>query len=370
VTPASFRIYWFEPLQAEGETAMRLDPRCRPTSSRWTYACALTAILLAAPWGCAELDEEEIESTALALSAGTPADRAELALRWAPVHYQDVDQTGAHALGGRADYITRVNFDNNYIGNDNWDHAGSSSYPLAAYVYFSVVETDTHWFIVYMFFHPRDWSDSWLDAEHENDSEGVLLTVARDGSVYGDLKSAVTVAHRDFFSYLPATTDWEEGGEDVDGILSMENWSGRPHPVTAQEAKGHGLKARPYFDINGDGVSYYPSSSLAEVPSGPNDRGVRYKLIDIFAPGGLWSLRGNSSLFASFGTFSGNSSGGCGAGPTACDNNAANPPWGWDDHNDVPGRGDMAADPAGLVTEYFTIPEEVSFDYTFNPFDI
>ncbi len=349
---------------------MRLDPRCRPTSSRGTCACALAAILLAAPWGCAEMgDEEEIDSTALALSAGTPADRAELALRWAPIHYQDVDQTGSHALGGRADYIARVNFDGNFVGNDNWDHAGSSTSSLAAYVYFSVVETETHWFIVYMFFHPRDWSDSWLDSEHENDSEGVMLTVARDGSPYGDLKSAVTVAHRDFFSYLPASTDWEEGGEDLDGTLSMENWSGRPHPVTAQEAKGHGLKARPYYDINGDGVSYYPSSSLAEVPSGPNDRGVRYRLIDIVASGGLWSLRNNTSLFSSFGTFSGNSSGGCGAGPTACDTNAANPPWGWDDHNDVPRRGDMARDPAGLVTEYFTIPEEVSFDYTFNPFE-
>ncbi len=57
-----------------------------------------------------------------------------------------------------------------------------------------------------------------------------------------------------------------------------------------------------------------------------------------------------------FGTFSGNSSGGCGAGPTGCDTNAANAPWGWDDHNDVPGRGAMATDPAGLVT--------------FNPYDI
>ena len=341
---------------------MRPDPRCQPTRA----LSALAAILLLAPWGCADI--EMVDSSAAPLLASTPEDRADLALRWAPIHYQDVDRTGSHALGGAADYIARYDFDGNLDGRDNWDNAGNSSYPLAAHAYFSVVETSSHWFIVYMFFHPRDWSDSWLDAEHENDSEGVLVAVARDGSVFGELKSAVTVAHRDFFSYLPADGDWDEGGEDADGTLSMESWDGDLHPVTAQEAKGHGLKARPYYDIEGDGVSYYPSLTTAEVPSGPNDRGVRYRLVDIFASGGLWANRNRSSLFSGFGTFGGNSSGGCGAGPTACDTNAANAPWGWDDHNDAPGRGAMASDPAGLVTEYFTIPEEVSFDYTFNPY--
>jgi hypothetical protein len=349
---------------------MRLDPSCLPTSSRGSRAWRLAVfLLLAAPQGCVEM-EESIESSELPLLATADADRKALALRWAPIHYQDVDQTGSHALGGRADYLTRYDFDNNLSGTDNWDNAGDSRFPLAAYVYFSVVETDTHWFIVYMFYHPRDWSDSWLDAEHENDSEGLLLAVARDGTLYGDLKAAVTVAHRDFFSYLPSSTDWEEGGEDVDGTLSLQSWSGASHPVTAQQAKGHGLKARPYFDIDGDGITYYPTVDRAGIPSGPNHRGVRYKLVDIFTPEGLWAQRGTSSLFAGFGTFAGNSSGGCGAGPTACDNNAANAPWGWDDHNDVPRRGDLAKDPAGLVTEYFTIPEEVSFDYTFNPYDI
>jgi hypothetical protein len=38
------------------------------------------------------------------ITAGDAAGRAQLALRWAPVHYQDVDQTGSHALGGAADY--------------------------------------------------------------------------------------------------------------------------------------------------------------------------------------------------------------------------------------------------------------------------
>jgi len=35
-------------------------------------------------------------------------------------------------------------------------------------------------------------------------------------------------------------------------------------------------------------------------------------------------------------------------------------PWGWDDSNDGPGRGALASDPAGLVNDYFHIPEGLS----------
>ena len=60
-------------------------------------------------------------------------------------------------------------------------------------------------------------------------------------------------------------------------------------------------------------IVYYPSA-VAETPGGGNDRDVRYQLVDIFAPGGLWAQRGNRSLFAGLGTFAGDTSGGCGTG--------------------------------------------------------
>ncbi|MBW8811692.1 MAG: hypothetical protein JF591_23365, partial [Lysobacter sp.] len=169
-------------------------------------------------------------SFAAGLSAQSAADRAALALRWAPVHYQDVDQTGSHALGGGADYITRYDFDGDLDARNNWDRAGQSAYPLAARAYYSVVETSTHWFITYLFFHPRDWTDSFFDTEHENDAEGVLFAIARDGSTYGTLKAAVTVAHTDFFSYVPAGSNWTGNAESVDGSLSFLTYQGAPHP--------------------------------------------------------------------------------------------------------------------------------------------
>jgi len=302
--------------------------------------------------------------------AGAAVSLAELALRWAPIHHQDVDATGSHSLGGRADYVAAVDFDGDLNGRNNWDRAGQSGTSLAAHAYYSVLETSTHWFITYVFFHPRDWTDHpFFETEHENDAEGVLLAIERDGSTYGVLRGAVTVAHSDFYSYIPAGSTWSSGRESVDGTLQTQAspHDAHPHPVTAQEAQGHGLKAYPQYTINGDGVVYYPST-VAETPSSGNDRDVRYQLIDIFAAGGLWAQRANTDLFAGLGTFAGDDSGDCGVGTWDCGVNSANAPWGWDDGNDLPARGELASDPAKLSAEYFTIPGGLSRAYTHNPY--
>jgi hypothetical protein len=303
-------------------------------------------------------------------TARAAVGRAELALRWAPIHYQDVDATGSHALGGRSDYLARVDFDGDRNGRNNWDRTGRSGGSLAAHVYYSVLETPSHWYLTYFFFHPRDWIDHpFFETEHENDGEGVLFAVEKDGSAYGVLRAAVTVAHGDFFSYTPAGSTWSSGRESVDGTLRFQSspHDSVDHPVTAQEARGHGLKAYPQYAIDGDGIVYYPAT-VAETPDGADDRDVRYALIDIFAGGGLWAQRDNPSLFAHLGTFAGDGSGDCGTGTWSCGINSANAPWGWDDGDDVPARGEIAGDPAKLSTEYFTIPNGVSRTYTYNPY--
>lgn len=329
----------------------------RPRTMRTLIAAAATALL-----------------TGSLLTAPTPAaaavSRAELALRWAPIHYQDVDATGSHALSGQSDYITRVDFDGDLNGRNNWDRAGQAGTSLAAHAYYSVVETSTHWYITYFFFHPRDWTDHpFFETEHENDGEGTLFAIERDGSPYGVLRSAVTVAHSDFYSYTPAGSTWTSGRESIDGTLQFQAspHDAFQHPVTAQEAQGHGLKAYPQYAINGDGLIYYPST-VAETPSSSNDRDVRYKLIDIFADGGLWAQRSNPSLFASLGTFAGDNSGDCGVGTWSCSTNSANAPWGWDDGNDLPARGEIASDPAKLSAEYFSAPAGLARTYSYNPY--
>ncbi len=332
-------------------------------------AAVPAALMLLTACGVGTLEDDPLGAAALGLAGGpdSTAFRAALAKRWAPIHYQDVDVTGSHGLSGRGDYLTRVDFDGDWSGTNNWDNA--SSRPLTAHAYHSLVETSTHWYLVYTFFHPRDWADNIFDSEHENDAEGVLLVVERNGTEYGALIGAVTVAHKDFFSFLPDGSPIGAGAENVDGKLSSALFEGQLHPITAQEAKGHGLKAWPAYDIVGDGVKYFPSLTTAEEPSSATDSDVRYKLVDIYLSEGLWPRRGLTTLFSSEGTFRGDTGGGCGHVSGQCSSNSANAPWGWDDGNDGPVlRGELATDPAKLAAYYFSPSSRFSTTYTFNPF--
>lgn len=305
---------------------------------------------------------------AQATNAADASFRGELGFRWAPIHHQAVHRDGEHGLGGAADFITAYDFDGDDDARNNWEHAGDARYPLSAHAYFSVVETPTHWYVTYLFFHPRDWSSRFLETEHENDSEGVLMAIARDGTRLGTLRAAVTVSHADFYSYVPSGSAWTSGSEDVDGRLRFQTFAGELHPVTAQQAETHALKAWPYFSIEDEGVVYYPSLTRAEVPSSTNDRSVSYRLHDVLEPGGLWQTRRSSELFSRFGFFGGNGSGGCGKGVLWCRNDAARTAWAWDDHDDRLPAGAMASDPARLMRLYFKTRERLSSRYAFNPF--
>lgn len=301
-------------------------------------------------------------------SAADAGFRAELSLRWAPIHHQDVHRKGEHSLGGAADFIAAFDFDGDDDPSNNWEHAGDPRFPLLAQAYYAVVETSTHWFITYLFFHPRDWSSTFFETEHENDAEGVMLAVQRDGSPHGALRAAVTIVHSDFYSYVPASSAWSDRHEDIDGRLRLQDYGGVPHPVTAQQAETHALKAWPYYSIKSEGVVYYPSLTVAEVPAGPNDRQVLYRLRDVLEPGGLWQRRHDPRVFTRFGTFAGDRAGGCGDGAFLCRESAAHAPWAWNDHDDRSPTGSMTLDPAGLARSYFSAPERISTRYLFNPF--
>ena len=60
------------------------------------FVTAILVIALSLAAGCGT-EDDGVDLFSSALSAASAADRAALALRWAPVHNQDVDQTGSHA---------------------------------------------------------------------------------------------------------------------------------------------------------------------------------------------------------------------------------------------------------------------------------
>ncbi|WP_148715934.1 hypothetical protein [Chitinolyticbacter meiyuanensis] len=304
-----------------------------------------------------------LAATALTIIATAPslaASHDELAYRHAPVHYQDTDNSDY-----ASEYLTAFDYDGDWNGANNWDRRGNGLWP--ATVYYSVVESCSHHFISYAFYHPRDWSDTAFDNEHENDLEGAIIAVRKDGSTWGRVEGMITVFHNDFYAYTPVGSPLVNGNESIDGTLSLEQHNGVPRPKTAQEAKGHGLKAWPYITnftgaANQDGVIYYPTQGNPEVPASGNDRAVAYRLVSMFAPGGLWPRAlqeaglpaAQAQTYASWGSFKGDGSGGCGSGLKSCSNNAANAPWGWDDRDDGASyRGEFALDPARLFAHYF-----------------
>lgn len=310
---------------------------------------------------CSKEDVQKMKPETLgATQAAAVNFNEELAYRWAPVHYQDVDQTGDYAVGGKADYITSINFDGDWVGTNNWNNI-AGNYATAAHVYYSVAETSTHWFINYAFFHPRDWTDNpfgyYLD-QHENDFEGMEVVVRKDGTTYGTLQAMVTTFHKDFFSYTVSGSSWQNNHETNDGTITMENYNNESHPTTGHEAKGHGLKAYPYVNIVGDGIRYVPGRT-AGVPTNPDDRNVSYKLVDVFAAGGLWEQRNNTQLFNS-------PSGGL---VSSYGDGGANAPWAWNDGDDGDVQsGEIATDPAKMFNIYYKNLGTFDLNYIYNQY--
>jgi len=355
---------------------------------------ALIALLL--PTTASAMSPVIIDSGSLALEEDTHDKWYDLAWAYAPIHYQDVDADGA--IG---DYLTAFDYDGNTIADDNWNNL--NDFPRNAVVYWSVAETCTHWYVTYSFFHPRDWYDNYFDGEHENDLEGILLIVERDGSELGNLRGGISVAHTDFYSWTTWDSPLTSGEESVDGTL-WTSWDGdHLRPMTAQEAEGHGLYAwghgRTNFEgeAGQDGAIYYPSQTVSEEPEHGDDRHVSYTLVSTVDT--LWSQQldeldlseDDADAYYEFGTFKGDDDDSsdwfedCGDGLTViCQENAANLPWSWDDsddlfvfestppfsgtwHSEMP-AGMLGLDPARIVDAYFAGLGEFSDVYSYHPF--
>jgi hypothetical protein len=296
-------------------------------------------------------------------SQPSPTYSIDIALRHAPIIFQDADLDYA-----KADYITAFDYDENRIADDNWNHLRTYQNQLLATIYYSVVESDRYWFIVYAFFHPRDWTN-FRDQEHENDMEGILAIVLKDGTEFGRLIGIITVFHTNFYSYTPAGSPLVEGHEDIDGTLSTMSWNGTEHAKVSIESHGHGVKAWPVAGDftgepgGGDGIIYRPGRSPSDsqrLPSSGDDRTVDYKLVNLFNDPWVQQLtearrdRDNSAAFATWGTLKGNDDDGC----SPCGIDKAQLPWDWDDTG-FPGGEDglpaglLALDPAFILNDYF-----------------
>lgn len=171
-------------------------------------------------------------------SAAALDERRPVAERYAPFIYH-----ATRPPGGRQDLISNVDFDGDLKGANNWENF--ERFRLRPTVYYAVLETETHLFVSYHLFHPRDWSTFtlWLNDTHENDGENLQVVVRKS-----DGRPVLLWTQAHFRSRVYASGDSGIGSADVRiaGPLLAVDGRGRaaegaPHPAVFVEAEGHGI---------------------------------------------------------------------------------------------------------------------------------
>ena len=319
-----------------------------------------------------------------------PPSNFDVAKHWAPVFYHDADDDNYEA-----DYIVAVNFDGDYISDNNWDNLESPDANLGAVIYFSVIESVTHWFVLYLDFHPRDWakdcSPFWCvgilcEPCHENDLEGAMVVVRKDTTTYGKFELLYTEAHNILHAFTNNSQITKLSHHGIESVpVTFEDGT---HPELYVESKGHGVCAL-YFDGDQHGYSHckhdvsntppefgggdgvvYRYKGYAEVPESGNDSDVSYSLRSMYTT--LWSRRNDvcddGCLFDKPMVYEGVTLGGAFDGDKYGEDKAM-PPWAWDDPNDgAVYKGDFFFDPAYTLQTHFHIPAGVSQEYLYNPY--
>jgi len=284
-----------------------------------------------------------------------PANHADLARHYAPVIYQGAatDQ----------DYITAVDMDGDWIGNNNWENQPIGE--VAAHVYNSVIETESHWFLFYSLFHPRDYTDEPCeesDGCHENDMESLQVVVAKDGTAYGRPVALLTLAHSHIYLY-PIGDSVKKGSLRLQSQAHLEDG----HPIVWVETFGHGIYGKPQILV--PGTIIYRVGDEARIPGGLEDDDVRYELVSIYDT--LWQHRteiGSGQLFDQPFDYQGRTL------PASFDGvdwgeDKANAPWGYNQEiGETLFRGDFFLDPAKALATFATIEGGLSRTYVSNPF--
>ncbi|HXG37387.1 MAG TPA: hypothetical protein VNL36_01310 [Bacteroidota bacterium] len=199
----------------------------------------------------------------------TPERLHHIAERYAPFIYHTTD-----AKGGRQDIISNIDFDGDLVGNNNWENF--ERYELKPTVYYAVLETETHYFISFHLFHPRDWNHFtiWLHDTHENDGENFQVVVRKSDS---RVVLLWTQAHYLGDVYANPGSGIQSGKTKLSGRFQLVDDRGIPsdtgrHVAVFVEAQGHGiygsLDSSSEVEINTDGrFSFEDGSGLLFRPA-------------------------------------------------------------------------------------------------------
>lgn len=346
------------------------------------------------------------EGAQTAAPAGRKALDKQIAAQFAPVFYQGLGDNA------RSDYITNFDFDGDWKGDNNWWNLDNKSFPLKAYIYQSVTETATHYFVHYAFFHPRDYKGGLVKSaivdvlmgegirragkdptgglandvalSHENDLEGCLVVAEKRGD---DPSKAVvqfveTMAHNKYLKYCP-----RQSSNSVCEAIEMDG----ERPMIFIEPKGHGpsryIGDRAQLKNAINGVMVYRYAGRAENHDEVTGKNIGYDLLSIYDTFWQQAQKGENETYGEsldyetrsfFKVLAGKSPekaeqkiGVLGAALRGAVGfkNKSRPPWGWfdDTERDRP-RGEWFFDPAAVIARHFSLGEGFSTAYAYNPY--
>lgn len=154
----------------------------------------------------------------------------EVAEQFAPVIYQDVADGPLNDPGmRRRDLLTTVDFDGTLDPTDSEDNV--DDYAMPGGVYYDAVETETHWYLLYSFYHALDWNEFGF-TDHENDMEHAWLVVEKELDDSLVVIALHTQAHGETFAWTTLSGNFPVEAEPIalDG----------DHPMLFIESHGHG----------------------------------------------------------------------------------------------------------------------------------
>lgn len=276
---------------------------------------------------------------------------------WAPQVYQDVrnDKVLWHKYYASGDMITKVNYDNDWDSGNNWDNVPRSGQygMMKAYAYGTYIETETHYFLMYHYYHAMD--DAFFSADrHENDVEGVCLAIRKgnQNNGYGQFEAMKTTVHSEEYKYTINDVSFSECHPKVfissngDVLNNQFNIYGRGHSIFAYDEQEHNSWV-------GNDAIVYNVGNEAQYPNNINGVFTNSYTYQILSIDEMWNRRyniGEYDTFESYGKLNGRdqSVGG-----------------------DFPWRSESFYDPAVYFEKNFHLSQNgnVSTNYIVNPYN-
>ncbi len=338
-----------------------------------------------------------------------------IAEKFAPILYQEIEGDGF------SDLITNFNYDGDWRGDNNWENLDKFKNSLKPYVYYSVLETETHYFINYSIFHPRDWKGgiisktllkfvklliAYLDPtqivkmsqmSHENDLEGMIVVIRKGVEPV----TTDSVEYIDIFSHNLFNLFRSENNIFFSEYKTFKLEGS--HPVIYIDAKGHGLNVW----LNNDDNKRYVVYKIRNTDKNEEKINVNldinpqiqqildYDLLNIFDEFWVRAVKNDEQTYGSFGAFNdfsieakvGNQKvkilknfGKVGVAFKGDDgvSNAAMAPWAWREISysriygfDLLNRGKTGEwffNPAKVLKKRYSLGEDFSEVYLFNPY--